>query len=174
MRYTTATLSFCLLIFSGYSPSAHSLELFGINLETTNRNLLRSAIKQAGAKLVREGGLSNFYDIYNSSKLFENSERLYTGFIKESGDFAFLEYQFPAQFHATIQQKMERKYGPAKYNKGTFLTDGTLYWNIEKILITLHTDFYRDKSLLIYEIPENRIKLNAEFNQQQIQNSPYY
>ncbi len=174
MRYSTTILSLYLLISSSYSPPIYSLELFGINIETTNRNLLRSAIKQAGAKLIREGGLSNFYDIYESNKLFENSERLYTGFIKENGNFAFLEYQFPTQYHHTIQQKLESKYGPAEYNKGIFLTDSTLRWNIENILITLYTDFYKNKSLLIYEVPENRAKLNTEFNQQRIQDSSFY
>ncbi len=174
MRYNTTVLTLCLLIASSYSPPIHSFELFGINIETTDKGLLRNAIKKAGAKLIREGGLSNFYDIYDSKKLFEKSERLYTGFIKENGRFAFLEYQFPAQHHAIIQQKMESKYGPAEYNRGVFLTDSTLHWKVENILISLRTDFYRNKSFLIYEIPENRTKLTTEFNQQQIQNSSFY
>ncbi len=174
MRYSTITFSLYLLISSGYSPPIHSLELFGINIETSDKNLLRNAIKQAGAKLIREGGLSNFYDIYESNELFENSERLYTGFIKENGNFAFLEYQFPAQYHNTIQQKLERKYGPAERSKGAFITDSTLHWNIENILITLRADFYKNKSVLIYEVPENRAKLNIEFNQQRTQDSLFY
>ncbi len=173
MKHGVKKLVLC-LILCAYSLPSFSLELFGVDLESADKNTLRNAIKQAGAKLIREGGLSNFYDIYDSKKLFENSEYLYTGFTKEGGKFAFLEYQFPANQHANLHKKLKNKYGPARYSKGTFLSDNLLQWQTGNILITLRKDFYKNKSLLIYEIPENRAKLNTEFNQQQISNSSYY
>jgi len=42
-----------------------ALELFGVSLTSTNRTELRSAVKAAGVRLIREGGENNWFDVYD-------------------------------------------------------------------------------------------------------------
>ena len=70
-------LSVVLLLFSF---AVHSASLFGVELHSSNRDQLRSAVKKSGLKLVREAGKDVFYDQYKSHETISTSSHLYLGY----------------------------------------------------------------------------------------------
>ena len=83
-----------LAVMSLLSGNALALELFGVDLEKSQQNTIRSAAKKAGVTLIREGGADQWFDSYDSSSVLPLSKRLYLAFVKQDKRFAFAEYEF--------------------------------------------------------------------------------
>ncbi len=159
--------AFLLLVLSGPVPA---LELFGVALESTGRDELRAATRDAGLVLVREGGEDNWFDVYDSSTALDGSIRFYLGFVKKDQRFAFAEYEFRGLSRKLLLRKLTQKYGKAEVQGGRFVSDRSYHWQRDGIQIELSSDWQNYKTRLVYLIPQNMNDLNAErsaYNSQQ-------
>ena len=141
---------------------AAALELFGVQLESSARDELRNAVRDAGLVLIREGGEENWFDLYDSSDALEGSARFYLGFVKENGSFAFAEYEFIGLRHKRLLRNLTRKYGPAEVLGGRFVSDHRYRWRQDGIRIELSSDWQNYRTRLIYTHPQNMAALLAE------------
>ena len=112
-----------------------ALELFGVELETTSRDELRDAVKQAGVILIREGGDEEWFDVYDSSPVLDGSSRLYLGFVRQNQQFAFAEYEFSGIDSRPILHNLTGKYGAANVRTGKYISDKTYHWQLGGIQI---------------------------------------
>lgn len=144
------------------APQASALELFGVELETTARDELRDAAKNAGLVLIREGGDDNWFDLYDSSAVLEGSVRFYLGFVKQDQRFAFAEYEFVGLQQKRLLENLTRKYGPAEVEGGRFVSDRRYRWRRDGIEIELNSDWHNYRTRLIYTEPRNMAALLAE------------
>lgn len=132
---------FCLLFLLSAASPLLALELFGIDLASANRDSLRQAVKQAGAELIEEAGENSFFDAYRSESLLQDSRRLYLGFVKADGGFAFAEYEFPQLRNPRMLRKLTERYGPPETVEGKFLTDTEYRWRQPPLEIRLRQDW---------------------------------
>ena len=144
------------------TPVATALELFGVSLESSNRDELREAAKQAGLTLIREGGEDNWFDLYDSSTVLPGSSRFYLGFVKQNQGFAFAEYEFHGLNTGRMLGDLVRKYGAAEVREGRFVSDRSFHWQRDGIRIDLVSDWHLYKTRLIYTHPANLADLLAE------------
>lgn len=148
-----------------------AVELFGVQLQTTNRDELRGAVQQSGATLISEGNDEQWFDVYDSSTLLPGSRRLYLGFVRSNGAFSFAEYEFPGLVTDRLLSMMEGKYGPAnEVRKGRFLSDQRFIWSRDDLNIELFSDWSNYRVLLSYQNASNLLQLQAE--QQDAMRSP--
>ena len=162
-------LLFAFLWLALAAPAA-ALELFGVALESTNRDELRDAAGKAGLVLVREGGDDNWFDVYDSSAVLNGSIRFYLGFVKQDQRLAFAEYEFRGLNSKQLERKLTLKYGKAEVQGGRYFSDHSYRWQRDGIEIELSSDWQNYKTRLIYLIPENMADLHAEratYNRQQ-------
>ncbi|MFT5219772.1 MAG: hypothetical protein ACI9LO_000567 [Planctomycetota bacterium] len=141
------------ILFCFLSSPAIALELFGVNLESTNSGELRNAAKQAGVVLVKESGDDTWFDVYDSSTVLEGSTLLYLGFVKNSQQFAFAEYEFPGVDTRLLLAKLTRKYGKAAISAGRFISDKRYRWDQDGIAIELRSEWQNYKTHIIYRNP---------------------
>ena len=151
-----------LLLLVGFSSPAQALELFGVELESTSRDELRNAVKQAGVVLIREGGEDEWFDVYDSSSVLDGSSRLYLGFVKQNQQFAFAEYEFNGVNPSPVLRNLTGKYGAAKVRRGRFMSDKIYRWQLDGVEIRLSSDWQNYKVRLSYVIPANLASLQAE------------
>ncbi len=151
-----------LALIAGLVRPVTALELFGVDLESTNRAELRNAVKAAGVKLVREGDDETLFDVYDSSVVLLGSNRLYLGFVVQSQGFAFAEYEFEGLNPKPILSDLTRKYGVAEIHKGRFVSDRKYRWQRDGIEIELSGDWQNYRIRLSYIHPENMAELRAE------------
>ncbi len=163
-------ISLVFLLF--LAPPSLALKLFGIDLASATRDSLRQAVKQAGAELIEEGGEDRFFDAYRSESLLQDSRRLYLGFVKADGRFAFAEYEFPQLRNPRLLRKLIDRYGPPKRVKGRFLTDSEYLWRKPPLQIRLRQDWPAHALRLSYERSDALQQLRreqAEWRRKQLQ-----
>ena len=153
---------FCLLFLLSVAPPLLALELFGIDLASASRDALRQAVKQAGAELIEEAGENSFFDAYRSESLLQDSRRLYLGFVKADGGFAFAEYEFPQLRNPRMLRKLTERYGPPEIVKGKFLTDTEYRWYQPPLEIRLRQDWSAHALRLSYQLSERLRQLQRE------------
>ena len=159
-RCSKITVLLCLVV--GSIQPVIALELFGVNLQSTDRTELRSAVKAAGVVLIREGGKDNWFDVYDSSRALAGSSRLYLGFVKQDLRFAFAEYEFGNLISRQLLSNLTAKYGAAEIIAGSFISDRKYRWQRDGIDIELSSDWRNHKSRLSYINPANMADLLAE------------
>ena len=141
---------------------AAAVELFGLELESTDRDALRAAVKNAGAELIREGGEAAWFDVYDSAAVLPGSRRLYLGFVKADARFAFAEYEFAGLDARPMLAALSGKYGKPEIRRGRYLTDQRYRWQRDGVEIELAADWHNHRLLLSYVVPENLAALRAE------------
>ena len=151
-----------LILISGSLQSAAALELFGVDLESTRRDELRDAAKNAGLVLIREGGEDNWFDIYDSTGILGSSRRFYLGFVKADQRFAFAEYEFSGLDQRQLMSDLTAKYGAAEVHGGQYMSDRRFRWQRDGVEIELRSDWRNYKTRLNYVIPVNMEALLAE------------
>jgi len=156
MRVLLLSLLLC------FPPVVASLELFGLDLASAQRDALRQAVRQAGAELIREAGEDEFFDAYRSEQLLSDSRRLYLGFVKADGAFAFAEYEFPMLRNPRMLRKLSERYGPPERITGKYLTDTVYRWRQPPLEITLRQDWPAHALRLTYARPDQLQRLLAE------------
>lgn len=154
-------LPIAILLLALASP-AQALELFGVTLESSNRDQLREAAKEAGMTLIREGGDDIWFDIYDSSTVLTGSVHFYLGFIKRDQRFAFAEYEFRGFNSKSMLQRLSARYGAPEVRRGKFLSDRSYRWQRDGIEIRLASDWQLYRTRLSYVIPANMVDLQAE------------
>ena len=159
---TIFKIAFLVGLIGGSIQPAIALELFGVNLNSTNSAELRIAVKTAGARLIREGGEDNWFDVYDSSDALAGSIRLYLGFVKQDQRFAFAEYEFKSLNPAQMLSKLTTKYGAAETHAGSFISDRKYRWQRDGIEIELSSDWQHHVTRLSYINPVNMSVLLAE------------
>lgn len=92
----------------------NSLVLFGETLASTTRKGLRQKLKSNDGIALREED-NYWFDVYESSKLLKNTDRLFVGYSLQTDQVASLEYRFPSQndpnFVFQIIELINEKYG---------------------------------------------------------------
>ena len=141
---------------------AYPARLFGIDLQDATRDQLRSAVKNSGVELIREGGQEAFFDIYDSSNLLPGSVQLYLGFVKQDQSFAFAEYAFNGLRQPVLLQKLIAKYGKAKVRQGEFMSDRSHFWQSGGITIALNYDWHNYQTRLTYYRSDKLDQLRRE------------
>ncbi len=154
-----------LILLLVLSPPSRAVQLFGVDLATARRDALRQAVKQAGAELITEAGEDGFFDAYRSDKLLTDSRRLYLGFVKDDGAFAFAEYEFPGLEQPRMLRKLSQRYGPPSETRGRFLSDRIYRWYQGPILIELRQDWPLHAMRLSYRREAGLRRLRAERNE---------
>ncbi len=144
------------------SLPASAVELFGVDLASAQRDSLRQAVRQAGAELISEAGDNDFFDAYRSDTLLTESRRLYLGFVKADGAFAFAEYEFPQLRNPRMLRKLTERYGPPERISGKFLSDTEYRWRQPPVEITLRQDWPAHALRLIYARPDQLQRLQQE------------
>ncbi|MDJ0832223.1 MAG: hypothetical protein QNJ69_01800 [Gammaproteobacteria bacterium] len=151
---------FCLLLLMA-SPG-HAAQLFGISLQDATRDQLRSAVKNSGVELIREGGDQAFFDIYDSKNLLPGSVHLYLGFVKQDQSFAFAEYAFNGLRQPQLLQRLSAKYGQPQLKQGKYLSDQSHVWQSGQISISLSYDWQNYQTRLTYSRPDKLELLRQE------------
>lgn len=100
---------------------ASSLVLYADPLSLTTRQKLREKLKGHQAYPLREQ--SNYwFDIYESSKLLQQTDRLYVGYSLQTGQVASLKYRFPsfndASYVLSVIEMISEKYGQPATREG--------------------------------------------------------
>ena len=152
-----------LLLLSLCLPqTAFAVELFGVKLENTSRDELRSAAKEAGLLLVHEADEDEAYDIYDSSGVVGGSMRLYLGFVTADQGFAFAEYDFRGNDAKPLLKTLTVKYGDPEMLAGPYMSDRIYRWLRDGIEIKLSSDWQNYRIRLSYINYDNLVKLQAE------------
>jgi len=136
--------------------------LFGIQLKSASHDDLSAAAKRAGVSLIREGGETKWFDVYDSQAVLSGSSRLYLGYVKQGRRFAFAEYEFIGIKQSNILAKLTRKYGKPQILAGKYLSDKRFHWQQNGIEITLTTDWPNFRTHLSYVEPEALTILEQE------------
>ncbi len=132
------------------SHAASAAELFGIPLNAAKHDDLVRAVKQAGVSLIREGGKTKWYDIYDSQTILPGSSRLYLGYVKKDRRFAFAEYEFMGLKQSQMLEKLSLKYGNPVIVSGKYISDKRYRWQKNGIDIELTADWRHHRSRLSY------------------------
>jgi len=143
-------------------PPAFAAELFGIALQSATLDQLRDAAKQAGAVLIREGGERQWFDVYDSQKLLPGSSRIYLGYVKQSRQLAFVEYEFNGLQQPEMLKRLALKYGQAKIEQGKYISDSRYRWSLNGIEIEMVSDWQNYRTRLSYINPPVLQALNKE------------
>ena len=133
-----------------------SLVLFGSTLASTTRKGLRQKLKSNSGIALREQD-NYWFDVYESSKLLKNTDRLFVGYSLQTDQVASLEYRFPSQndpgFVFKIIELINEKYGMPFETSGEMNFGEVTYSWQEKDTIISVKRFWPDTSVyLSYQI----------------------
>jgi hypothetical protein len=156
---------FIFLLTMLVSGPLQALTLFGQDFQQTDRTAMRSAVKNSGAKLVKESVDDGIYDVYESDKLLAGSSRLYLGFTNAENRLAFVEYDFVGFQQDSVVQKLTSKYGKPEIGRARFLSDRGYQWVVDGIRITLYQDWPAYRTRLIYTNPQDFQAIRTEYRQ---------
>lgn len=152
----------------------NSPELFGMNLYGATRDAMRSAIKAAGARPLREE-YKYYADKYNSRSVMPGSSEMLVFYSLESdgnnfgssGDYlASVQYEFPTSskwYIDEIKDVLSQKYGYPDNSYGTSnLGEVTHYWYKDGVTIKLRRGWPNLNLQLSYDVSDFKYKMDAE------------
>lgn len=158
-----------------------SLVLYGNVLASTTRKNLRQRLKSNNGIPLRERD-NYWFDIYESSKLLANTDRLFVGYSLQTDQVASLEYRFPSQndpnFVLQVINLINDKYGTPFDTQGDLNFGEVKYsWQVKDTVISV-TRYWPDTSVylsykignayaqMMAEMPENgkEVKYNVKFD----------
>ena len=142
--------------------ATNAAELFGIPLKSANHDDLSNAAKQAGVSLIREGGETKWFDVFDSQSVLSGSSQLYLGYVKQDRRFAFAEYEFIGLRQPQLLAKLTQKYGKPQILPGKYLSDKRFRWLQKGIEITLSADWPSYRTRLSYIEPQAMLSLKKE------------
>ncbi len=152
-------------LFMIFNPVYAATMLFGIDLQQATRDEMRTAVRNSGAKLIKEAGRDDFFDEYGSGSLLQGSSRLYLGYFKKDNRLAFVEYQLEGLHHPQMIQKLTIKYGKPETVRGRFYSDNRHQWLSDGVKILMYQDWAAYKTRLLYYLPQNLSDLRLEYQQ---------
>jgi TPR repeat protein len=152
----------------------NSLILYGTTLAITTRDAMRAKLKSNAATTLRERD-HYWFDIYESSKLLDKTDRLFVGYSLQTDQIASLEYRFPSQndpsFVLSIIEMITKKYGTPLDRQGDLNFGKVQFsWEIKDTRInvtrywpdtTVYLSYQIGKSYhnMIKEMPDNAEEL---------------
>lgn len=145
-----------------FVPCALGAELFGVALQSATLEQLRDAAKGSGAKLIRKGDENEWFEVYDSRELLPGSSKLYLGYVKESRQLAFVEYEFIGLQQPEILRSLRLKYGSGITEKGKYISDSSHRWQHEGTEISLGADWQNYRTRLSYVNPQVLQDLHKE------------
>jgi hypothetical protein len=148
-----------------FNPVYAATMLFGVDLQLATRDEMRTAVRNSGAKLIKEAGSDDFFDEYGSGSLLQGSSRLYLGYVKKDNRLAFVEYQLEGLHHPQMIQKLTIKYGKPETVSGKFFSDNRHQWLSDGVKILMYQDWAAYKTRLLYYLPQNLSDLRLEYQQ---------
>ena len=137
----------------------NSLILYGTTLVNTTRDTMRVKLKSNAANTLQEND-HHWFDIYESSKLLDKTDRLFVGYSLQTDQVASLEYRFPSQntpsFVLSVIEMITKKYGSPLYRDGDLNFGKVQYgWEIKDTRINV-TRYWPDTTVyLSYHIGQN-------------------
>ena len=142
-----------------------STQLFGEALNCADKNVLRLAAKQAGAKATREED-GYWYDTYNSSELLEGTSELSIAYIKVKFAKAVYKYNSMMDAHKVVEVRdmVVSKYGkPATSNGNPSLGPVSYTWKLKDgIQVKVSREWPDTTVYLTYTHPANFAAMEAE------------
>ncbi|WP_298940589.1 lipoprotein [uncultured Psychromonas sp.] len=152
----------------------NSPKLFGIHTYGATRDEMRSAIKSAGATVIREK-YSYFADTYNSRQVMPGSYEMLAFYSQESdgndygssGDYlAQIQYKFRSSskwYIDEIRDILSQKYGYPDSSYGSaHLGEVTHYWYKNGVTIKLERGWPNLDLLLSYNVSDFKSKMDSE------------
>ncbi|MCP4494171.1 MAG: hypothetical protein GY820_43735 [Gammaproteobacteria bacterium] len=100
--------------------------------------------------MIRKGGETKWFDVYDSRKVLPGSSRLYLGYVKQDRRFAFAEYEFIGLKSSQILDKLSQKYGKPAIVPGKYLSDKRYRWQKTGINIELSDNWRLYRCRLSY------------------------
>ncbi len=166
MRSSDSSMRLLTLIFTLlFVQAASALTLFSVDLNNATRDELRTAVKNSGIDLISEAGDDKFFDHYEANALIPGAQNLYLGFVKETGRWAFIEYDFPGLRQDHMLQLLRAKYGKPGRSRAEFISDAAYQWSVDGVEITLYHDWSAYRTRLIYRNSDNLMQLQREYQQ---------
>ena len=142
-----------------------STQLFGEALSCTDKDALRLAAKQAGAKATREDN-GYWYDTYDSSGLLEGTSELSIAYIKQKFAKAYYKYNSMMDAHKVVEVRdmVASKYGkPATSNGNPSLGPVSYTWKLKDgIQVKVSREWPDTTVYLTYTHPANFAAMEAE------------
>lgn len=157
-----------LILTCALSPLASAAELFGVPLLTANKASLGLAARAAGAKL-QDTDAPEVFEIFDSSEVLSESQRLFLGFDVQDNSFAFAEYQIKQLQHKRMLSKLKRKYGEPQVKPGKFISDQLYRWQSNGIEISYQRQWACHCSELRYAVPAKLALIKQQHQQVQKQ-----
>ena len=148
-----------------------SLQLFGLTLEEAERNDLRSAIQQAGARVVREVDAYP-YDLYDPSGWMAGATEMTVGYTLEDQLFAVAEITFRSRNDTEqvrqIAEQVRDQLGPWQRVMGQRAEGAVEFeWRRGAIQVLVHRGWPDTTTYLTYEIPERMQQLQQALQARQ-------
>lgn len=149
---------------------SQSVELFGLSLQTVDRQTLRPAIRAAGVEIVREVD-SYPYDLYDPSKWMTGSTEMAVGYTLDQQLFAVAEITFRSvddtEQVRIIADQVSKQLGPSQRVLGRRAEGPVEFeWQRGGVKVMVHRGWPDTTTYLTYEIPE---RLEQMFSAQQAQ-----
>jgi len=152
----------------------HALKLFGVPLVGAQRNELRTALKKAGVRALREK-YSYWADQYDPSGILNGADNLYVEYSQESDAngwgstdyFAVAQYRFPSSMDSgqvtRIRDMVASKYGSPNQSSGNpNLGKASFTWHEDGVDIWVYRRWPDTTTYLEYIVPEINKAMNAE------------
>lgn len=120
---------------------SQSLALFGAPLAVQARDQLRRTLhKQGGVTLAEQD--DSWFDSYDSSDIWELSDRLFVGYTLETGRVALIQYRLPGadspKSLADLRLLLEGRYGKPGYRGERVFSDGIYNeWTVKDTRVVL-------------------------------------
>lgn len=129
-----------------------SLALFGTVLSSTTRETMRDKIKNNAGNMLREQD-TYWYDIYESSQLLPQTDRLFVGYSLQTDLVASLEYRFPshndANYVLSVIDMVKKKYGEPINSEGELSSGKIQYdWQVKDTAIKV-TRYWPDTTVYL-------------------------
>lgn len=144
--------------------------LFGEALNCTDKDELRTASKNAGAKAIREDSQYR-YDTYDSSELLEGTSKLSIGYIKDKFAEAYYKYDAFVDTHKVVEVRdlVVSKYGKPASSKGNpSLGPVTYTWKLKDGIKIVVKRAWPDTTVYLnYIHPVNYAAMQTEMKRQE-------
>lgn len=146
--------------------TAHTL-LFGVLLKCSTRAELRRAVAHAGGLATREKD-EHWVDLYDSSKLLDESTELQISYTGRDQGFARATYVFQSGMDTELVDRVTQmvisKYGRPQRVKGySNVGDVTREWRLQDgLVLQISRDWRASTTYVTYTFPENQAALEHE------------
>lgn len=144
----------------------HSLVLFGTPLALTTREVMREKLTQSQALPIREAN-NYWFDVYESSRTLQGTDRLFAGYSLRTGKLASIEYRFPSFNDPNLVLKIidmiSDKYGRPIQSRGEISRGEVDYrWEVKDTRIRIKRYWPDTTVYLSYQVGDTYTAMVSE------------